>query len=813
MGKDKLKQLAKALAINHFNVSISEKNIEHPRSKIPESIHTIFNNNLLEIDPKTKKTTLEKEEFCFTRNILIIGAGATTNTYEFIKTANGVIEEVQSNLGLRKLLDVDGENKSGNKLWEKYLQLARNLISNKGGFDRKSNRSFDELNKNLSFEDKQKLLLHFFTKEDVSAEIIDCLGYDINKGTPFKYLPSLFYELVAHLFKHRYIDIIINLNFDELLDNAIEDELGKSTYHKVSGETKNKKLSRIIDYNRLREPIYIKPHGTLSRRNSLRYTNEQYISLPNDFNELLEDIFLGKVGEGNESISRFNIILAGYSAGDIDIKSILYNQLNRLGDKIGDKKLKSINYYIFDRNPTLVRKTFEQGFKEFLKGERVKQGVQRIEEEISNKYTINEFRCGNNNNISEYDDKDCLGNQFLNLYEEIRSYFNFPFKPKYPTRHVILSLLFPKHAFLPEDEDGNIKSSLILRNPVEYFKLRERCLALYEVIKYKGHIPKNVLSSDRVGKYHHKHIEALRKNGVDKILSEVNPISFIRETFQESSIVTRSNSYITIKEFDEIKLDDKELMPEFIGRIVRMMVNSNSLIKGHNTKENLVEKIIKVLNIDNILNTRMNEINAVYDDSKKHEFNPFKSNFIINTNLELTWRFFSFFKNKNLLAKWNYLWMIDDTGKALYNLEDYSDSTTNSYLKEVYKKDKKVFLLHNIEEPESYSRKMGRAVNPIEQVENILKTNFKHSHISDEIHLHRMVIFLNRIGKKNKLKPVFGIYFFQPSKRVRINPAYFVQLDSNADLNTKRNLRELFEIFQGLAPSSWSEVHKMAVDD
>ena len=41
-----------------------------------------------------------------------------------------------------------------------------------------------------------------------------------------RYYPGLAYEILAHLMKHGFIDAIINFNFDEVLDQAIEDELG-----------------------------------------------------------------------------------------------------------------------------------------------------------------------------------------------------------------------------------------------------------------------------------------------------------------------------------------------------------------------------------------------------------------------------------------------------------------------------------------------------------------------------------------------------------------------------------------------------------
>ena len=41
-----------------------------------------------------------------------------------------------------------------------------------------------------------------------------------------RYCPTITYEIISHLLKHRFVDAVINFNFDELLDQSIEDEIG-----------------------------------------------------------------------------------------------------------------------------------------------------------------------------------------------------------------------------------------------------------------------------------------------------------------------------------------------------------------------------------------------------------------------------------------------------------------------------------------------------------------------------------------------------------------------------------------------------------
>ncbi len=98
--------------------------------------------------------------------------------------------------------------------------------------------------------------------------------------------PSLLtYELLAHLLHHRFLDAIISFNFDELLDQSIEDEMGPNEYTRVVTE-------RDFDSDgSVSNPLYIKMHGTASEPDSLRFTRERYYWIPKSIIELVEQQF------------------------------------------------------------------------------------------------------------------------------------------------------------------------------------------------------------------------------------------------------------------------------------------------------------------------------------------------------------------------------------------------------------------------------------------------------------------------------------------------------------------------------------------
>ncbi|MGN6202964.1 MAG: SIR2 family protein [Solirubrobacterales bacterium] len=89
----------------------------------------------------------------------------------------------------------------------------------------------------------------------------------------------LAYELLAHLLKHRFLDAIISMNFDELLDQSLDDELGIGEYERIVSDRDCVNVNSDVsspDYI----PLYVKLHGTASEPESLRFTRESYYDSP-----------------------------------------------------------------------------------------------------------------------------------------------------------------------------------------------------------------------------------------------------------------------------------------------------------------------------------------------------------------------------------------------------------------------------------------------------------------------------------------------------------------------------------------------------
>lgn len=102
--------------------------------------------------------------------------------------------------------------------------------------------------------------------------------------------PSLIaYELIAHLLKHRYLDAVISFNFDELLDQSLDDELGRAEYVRVLSERDCRAVEQDPDSPQY-APLYIKMHGTASEPESLRFTRDAYYLTPKPIIDMVEKL-------------------------------------------------------------------------------------------------------------------------------------------------------------------------------------------------------------------------------------------------------------------------------------------------------------------------------------------------------------------------------------------------------------------------------------------------------------------------------------------------------------------------------------------
>lgn len=261
-----------------------------------------------------------------------------------------------------------------------------------------------------------------------------------------RFYTALEYEILAHLLKHRFIDAIINFNFDELLDQAIDDEVGRENYHRIlSDGDMPDDISKLQDQNqRFHIPLYIKPHGTASHKSSLRFTREAYFLLPDNIHRLLLKLL--------SSTSETTLILIGFGMQSVEFTNIVREASEKC----------ALEVFIIDLSSKVM--------------ERVPDNVKRSELILLTK----EFE---------------LSNALNDLWLSTCEYFYEHARPRGIYRHILLSELFSDLLNYEQGENNRTPSV------IHYLKDRTIVELTLAIAKAKGFVNVAQLAMSRAGRY------------------------------------------------------------------------------------------------------------------------------------------------------------------------------------------------------------------------------------------------------------------------------------------------------------------------
>lgn len=274
-------------------------------------------------------------------------------------------------------------------------------------------------------------------------QLLDELGTIFSR----RFYTSLEYEILAHLLKHRFVDAIISFNFDELLDQAIDDEVGRENYHRiVSDGDMPDDVSKLQDdqSQRFHIPLYIKPHGTASHKSSLRFTREAYFLLPDNIHRLLLKLL--------SSTLETTLILIGFGMQSVEFTNIVREA----------SKISALEVFVIDLSNRVV--------------ERVPDNVKRTESIL----LTEEFG---------------LSNALKNLWSNTCEYFYEHARPRGIYRHILLSELFSDPLNYEQGENNRTQSI------IHYLKDRTIVELTLAVAKAKGFVNVGQLAMSRAGRY------------------------------------------------------------------------------------------------------------------------------------------------------------------------------------------------------------------------------------------------------------------------------------------------------------------------
>ena len=502
----KLEELARKMALNLIHVTLDENDAFR-------AIETVIDNSNYSMnEPEAGNFPYKPERF-----VVVVGAGASFNANPGLKLASEAADEVTANLT------------KNNEYVSELLGLELDRLE-----------AVYKLNRE-EFETRMLALSRFYPKERVTNEIYEIYNH--------RHSPSLFYELLAHMFKHRFIDVIINFNFDETLDQAIEDEMSQGDYYEVisDGDSPNE-IEKLMVANRFKQPLYIKPHGTVSHKATLRFTREDYFGLPTDINKLLKEILSGRRADKDKNKIPVNLIVVGFQMQSIEFNNIVKEHLPE-GSEIFFLKLSKPKF------DTRELKTIE---KKYYNG-----GFFSVKSSSKKKLPI----------------VNCSGLDMLmfKLWEAVRLNFKKEYRPRSIARHELIAELF-------SSENRCRIGDLSLE---DYIRDRTFVELSLSIAKSKGFLTISQLNNDRTGIYYKYYKRNIIERGGDVLtLGDfcreigLHEVGYSSETFKlEKELTNNPNDLIVKREnflnahidllFDKLVEEKKEFEASLLSALTR----------------------------------------------------------------------------------------------------------------------------------------------------------------------------------------------------------------------------------------------------
>lgn len=123
--------------------------------------------------------------------------------------------------------------------------------------------------------------------------------------------PAPGYYSLAYLIQHGFFKVVFTVNIDELIERALDDEIGRNKYNLIC-EINRFRSRKPIPAEHLEKPLLVKLHGTSTLESTLIVTVEDVQNLPPEKAKFLDYY-----------ASNYPLIFIGYSGRDPDIRAAL----------------------------------------------------------------------------------------------------------------------------------------------------------------------------------------------------------------------------------------------------------------------------------------------------------------------------------------------------------------------------------------------------------------------------------------------------------------------------------------------------------
>lgn len=482
---------------------------------------------------------------------------------------------------------------------------------------RNNNNVFDEL---IEKEIKRLHLIYRLDPNDFETVLLACSKYapnDVLEGLDellgLKYLPSLIYDIIAHMLKHRFIDAVINFNFDEILDNAIEEEIASGESKRIfsDGDCPND-YGDLLTASRLKQPVYIKPHGTISHKGSLRFTREAYFDMPMKIKETLYNLIEGKVRAENQTQLKTNLIIIGFGLQSFEFTETVKEYLS-------NNPKEEIVFWVFDVS---------------------RRHIDRFAEEIG-------LLEGRRKNIHFFDlNRYHLEEYLEELWNLSVANFSPEYRPKGIENHLLVNHVFAFNREMIESLNERHEAKR------DYFKARFCLEVIISLLQSDGILNTKQLVEDRAGKYLNLYKESNHGDeaALATMLQRLGLVSykgFLQDVF------TLKNPQLFYDDFHKL---GKELYEAMFSALPMQYRPPRSNAPG--------SKLTDFIRYGKALKERsLLKITSDFKHPHHHLFNGLSSENILYTSMAWTYRYRDFLNR--LDNNWDLMLAISESGRFL----------------------------------------------------------------------------------------------------------------------------------------------------
>jgi hypothetical protein len=548
-----------------------------------------------------------------------------------------------------------------------------------------------------------------------------------------RYGPHLAFEIIAHLFRHRFIDVIINFNLDELLNEAIEGEMGTAEYQRVFFEGQCSGLNGSLVDSRLKVPLYIKPHGTVSYPSSIRFLPDAGSPLPDPMHRLISSIIGGHwIDDPPERPDEYkpyhvNLITLGFSMRSVHLLNILVDVTAEAGND-------GITIYHLNQGKGI------RGLRQAASS----RNLAHIEEAFI-----------------DVDEHGGLAETLRSLWTATKTHFKDAFGPRGIARHEIIHNLF-----FAGGRDGTGKR-VPARSDVAYFRARLTAEVAMAIARGNGQIDLGTMAESRVGKM----FDLLRSHPDSPNVS----MHDILKGFAQGERVTfegRDNSVFRFPyehggTADELNRNMAhalwECLHHELGKNADVLFTNHlkNIWQSRSRSEKMVERFRQLASSDahDISPTFRNRYLLLSQQQRQED--------VIHTSLALTLRFVEMMNDE-----WDLMLAISETGKVM---EQYRRHIKNGSITNASAARRFCLILAGNDHPEIaanrleplYGQMVGLSDPPL-------------FYVPEWAHNQHMVLLLKRTA--SGYRPLGAVRYETPRLGSRVNPV-FIRKESRADLD------------------------------